>query len=31
MSFANSLINCDCIKIYIVINEIIVSEVYERL
>ena len=31
MSFTNSLINCDCIKIYIVINEIIVFEIYERL
>ena len=31
MSFINSLINCDCIKIYIVINEIIISEICERL
>ena len=31
MSFTNSLINCNCIKTYIVINEIIVSEVCERL
>ena len=31
MSFTNSLINCDCIKTYIVINEIIISEIYERL
>ena len=31
MSFTNSFINCDCIKIYIVINEIIVSEICERL
>ena len=31
MSFTNSLMNCDCIEIYIVINKIIVSEVCERL
>ena len=31
MSFINSLINCDCIKVYIVINEIIVFEICERL
>ena len=31
MSFTNSLINCDCIKTYIVINEIIVFEICERL
>ena len=31
MSFTNSLMNCDCIEIYIVINEVIVSEICERL
>ena len=31
MSFINSLINCDYIKIYIVINKIIVFEICERL
>ena len=31
MSLTNSLMNCDCIKIYIVINEIIVFEICERL
>ena len=31
MSFTNSLMNCDCIKIYIVINKIIVFEICERL
>ena len=31
MSFTNSLINCDCIKTYIVINEAIVSKICERL
>ena len=31
MSFTNSLVNCDCIEIYIVINEIIVFEICERL
>ena len=31
MSFTNSLMNCDCIKTYIVINEIIVPEICERL
>ena len=31
MSFTNFLMNCDCIKAYIVINEIIVSEICERL
>ena len=31
MSFTNSLMNCDCIEIYIVINEIIVLEICERL
>ena len=29
--FTNSLINCKCIKIYIIINEIIVFEIYKRL
>ena len=27
----NSLMNCDCIKIYIVINKVIVLEICERL
>ena len=31
MSFTNSFVNCDCIKTYIIINEIIVFEIYERL
>ena len=31
MSFTNFFVNCDCIKIYIVINEIIVFEICERL
>ena len=31
MSFTNSFVNCDCIKIYIVINEAIVFEICERL
>ena len=31
MSFTNSLVNCNYIKIYIVINEIIVFEICERL
>ena len=31
MSLTNSFMNCDCIKIYIVINEIIVFEICERL
>ena len=31
MSFTNSFVNCDCIKIYIVINKIIVFEICERL
>ena len=31
MSFMNSFINYDYIKIYIVINEIIVLEICERL
>ena len=31
MSFMNSLINCDCIETYIVINKTIVPEVCERL
>ena len=31
MSFTNSLVNYDYIKIYIVINEIIVFEICERL
>ena len=31
MLFTNFLVNYDCIKTYIVINEIIVPEVYERL
>ena len=31
MSFTNFLMNCDCIKAYIVINEIIVFEICERL
>ena len=31
MSFTNSLINCNYIEIYIVINEIIVFEICERL
>ena len=31
MSFTNSLVNCDCIKTYIIINKVIVFEIYERL
>ena len=31
MSFTNFLMNCNCIKTYIVINEIIVFEICERL
>ena len=31
MSFTNSLINCDCIEVYIVINKTIVPEICERL
>ena len=31
MSFTNSLMNCNCIKVYIVINKVIVPEIYERL
>ena len=31
MSFTNSFINCDCIKIYIVINKTIISQICERL
>ena len=31
MSFTNSLVNCDCIEVYIVINEVIVFEICERL
>ena len=31
MSFTNSLMNCDYIKTYIVINETIVFEICERL
>ena len=31
MSFTNSFMNCDYIKTYIVINEIIVFEICERL
>ena len=31
MSFTNSFMNCDCIKTYIVINEIIVFKICERL
>ena len=31
MSFTNSLMNYHCIKTYIVINEIIVFEICERL
>ena len=31
MSFTNSLMNCDYIKIYIVINKVIVFEICERL
>ena len=31
MSFTNSLIDCDCIKAYIVINKIIILEICERL
>ena len=31
MSFTNFLVNCDYIKTYIVINKVIVSEIYERL
>ena len=31
MSLTNSFINCECIEIYIVINEIIVLKIYKRL
>ena len=31
MSFTNSFMNCNYIKIYIVINEIIIFEICERL
>ena len=31
MIFTNSLVNCECIKIYIIINEIIVLEVCKQL
>ena len=31
MSFMNSLMNCNCIKIYTVINETIILEICERL
>ena len=31
MTFTNSFINCECIKVYIVINEIIVFEVCKQL
>ena len=31
MIFTNSLVNCEYIKIYIIINEIIVSEVCKQL
>ena len=31
MSFTNFFINCEYIKIYIVINKIIIFEIYKRL
>ena len=31
MTFTNSLVNCECIKTYIIINEIIVFEVCKQL
>ena len=31
MIFANSLVNCECIKIYTIINEVIVFEVCKQL
>ena len=31
ISFTNFFINCECIEIYIVINKIIVFEIYKRL
>ena len=31
MTFTNSLINCECIEIYIIINKIIIFEVCKQL
>ena len=31
MLFTNFFMNCDCIKIYIIINEIVIFEICERL
>ena len=31
MIFTNSFVNCEYIKVYIIINEIIVLEIYKRL
>ena len=31
MIFTNFFMNCECIKTYIVINEIIIFEIYKRL
>ena len=31
MLFTNSFVNCECIKVYIVINEVIVFEVCKQL